>query len=64
VPDGEHWRVVLADGEISGATLVVALGPWSAEILRPLGYAFRSPLSWLTIVIQAEPGASVAASDL
>lgn len=44
VPDGEGWRVALADGEISARHVVVALGPWSADILRPLGY--RVPLAF------------------
>ena len=44
VPDGEGWRVVLADGAISTRHVVVALGPWSAEILQPLGY--RVPLAF------------------
>jgi D-amino-acid dehydrogenase len=44
VPDSDRWRVVLADGEISARHVVVALGPWSAEILRPLGY--RVPLAF------------------
>lgn len=43
-PDGEGWRVVLADGAISARHVVVALGPWSADILRPLGY--RVPLAF------------------
>jgi D-amino-acid dehydrogenase len=38
VPDGEGWRVVLADGGISARHVVVALGPWSGDLLRPLGY--------------------------
>jgi glycine/D-amino acid oxidase-like deaminating enzyme len=38
VPDGEGWRVVLADGEALARHVVVALGPWSADLLRPLGY--------------------------
>jgi len=37
------WRVVLGDGEISARHVVVALGPWSADILKPLGY--RVPLA-------------------
>jgi D-amino-acid dehydrogenase len=43
-PDGERWRVVLANGELSARHVVVALGPWSADILRPLGY--RVPLAF------------------
>src|SRR6266567_4423065 len=44
VPDGESWRVVLADVGISARHIVVALGPWSADLLRPLGY--RIPLAF------------------
>jgi D-amino-acid dehydrogenase len=44
VPDGEGWRVVLPDGGISARHVVVALGPWSADLLRPLGY--RVPLAF------------------
>jgi D-amino-acid dehydrogenase len=44
VPDGEGWRVVLADGGISARHVVVALGPWSADLLRPLGY--RVPMAF------------------
>jgi D-amino-acid dehydrogenase len=43
-PDGEGWRVALADGGISSSHVVVALGPWSADLLRPLGY--RVPLAF------------------
>ena len=43
-PDGESWRVVLADGGISARHIVVALGPWSADLLRPLGY--RVPMAF------------------
>jgi D-amino-acid dehydrogenase len=42
--DGEGWRVVLSDGAISARHVVVALGPWSADLLRPLGY--RVPLAF------------------
>jgi D-amino-acid dehydrogenase len=44
VPEGEGWRVVLADGGVSARHVVVALGPWSADLLRPLGY--RAPLAF------------------
>ena len=43
-PDGEGWRVTLSDGAISARHVVVALGPWSADLLRPLGY--RVPLAF------------------
>jgi D-amino-acid dehydrogenase len=44
VPEGEGWRVVLADGELRSRHVVVALGPWSADLLRTLGY--RAPLAF------------------
>jgi D-amino-acid dehydrogenase len=44
VPDDEGWRVTLANGAISARHVVVALGPWSADLLRPLGY--RVPLAF------------------
>ncbi|MEH2623008.1 D-amino-acid dehydrogenase [Bradyrhizobium sp. AZCC 1719] len=44
IPDGNGWRVVLADGEISARHVVAALGPWSADMLQPLGY--RVPLAY------------------
>jgi len=34
---------MLADGELCARHVVVALGPWSADLLRPLGY--RVPLA-------------------
>ncbi len=43
-PHGDGWRVQLADGEIAARHVVVALGPWSAELLQPLGY--RVPLAF------------------
>jgi D-amino-acid dehydrogenase len=42
-PDGDGWRVTLSDGELRAGHVVVALGPWSADLLRPLGY--RVPLA-------------------
>ena len=44
VPDGGGWRVVTASGEMPARHVVVALGPWSADVLRPLGY--RVPLAF------------------
>jgi D-amino-acid dehydrogenase len=44
VPEADGWRVVLADGAIAARHVVVALGPWSSDILRPLGY--RVPLAF------------------
>ena len=44
VQEGNVWRVMLADGTISSRHVVVALGPWSADLLRPLGY--RVPLAF------------------
>lgn len=41
-PDNGDWRVLLADGAMSARHIVVALGPWSAELL--LGY--RVPLAF------------------
>ena len=43
-PDDEGWRVMLADGGMSARHVVVALGPWSPDLLRPLGY--RVPLAF------------------
>jgi D-amino-acid dehydrogenase len=37
-PDTDGWRVVLSDVGIRARHVVVALGPWSADLLRPLGY--------------------------
>src|SRR6185369_16815039 len=42
-PDGDGWRVMLSEGEVRARHVVVALGPWSADLLRPLGY--RVPLA-------------------
>jgi D-amino-acid dehydrogenase len=44
LPDGTGWRVRLVDGTLSARHVVVALGPWSADLLRPLGY--RVPLAF------------------
>jgi D-amino-acid dehydrogenase len=44
VSDGDGWRVVLPDGGVTARHIVVALGPWSADLLRPLGY--RVPMAF------------------
>jgi D-amino-acid dehydrogenase len=43
-PDGDGWRVMFQDGMIRARHVVVALGPWSPDILRPLGY--RVPMAF------------------
>jgi D-amino-acid dehydrogenase len=43
-PAAEGWRLPLGGGAISARHVVVALGPWSADLLRPLGY--RVPLAF------------------
>jgi D-amino-acid dehydrogenase len=44
VPKGDGWRVQLFDRGIRARHVVLALGPWSADLLRPLGY--RVPLAF------------------
>ncbi|HJU32775.1 MAG TPA: FAD-binding oxidoreductase [Hyphomicrobiaceae bacterium] len=41
-PSRGGWRVTTADGPVDAPAAVVALGPWSDDVLRPLGY--RIPL--------------------
>ncbi len=43
-PDSAGWRVMFQDGAIRARHVVVALGPWSPDILRPLGY--RVPMAF------------------
>lgn len=38
VPNGQGWTVETDDGAISAREVVVALGPWSMDLLSPLGY--------------------------
>jgi D-amino-acid dehydrogenase len=38
------WRVATREGWIEGRNVVIALGPWSNDIFRRLGY--RIPLGW------------------
>ncbi|MBR8656864.1 FAD-binding oxidoreductase [Achromobacter sp. Marseille-Q0513] len=41
--DGGGWRVDTADGPLRAREAVVALGPWSTDVLGPLGY--RVPMA-------------------
>jgi D-amino-acid dehydrogenase len=36
---GDGWRVAGANGAIIAREIVVALGPWSDQVFRPLGYS-------------------------
>jgi D-amino-acid dehydrogenase len=36
----DEWRVQTSDGEVVASEAVVALGPWSMDLLRPLGYRY------------------------
>ncbi|MCC2112044.1 MAG: FAD-binding oxidoreductase, partial [Hyphomicrobiales bacterium] len=38
--DGVGWRVMTAEGELLAPRVVVALGPWSPDVLTPLGLRF------------------------
>ena len=40
--DGSRWRLTSRNGPLVAREVVVALGPWSDEVFRPLGY--RIPL--------------------
>lgn len=42
-PTGDGWTVDGRDGPVTAREAVVALGPWSGDVLRPLGY--RIPLA-------------------
>ncbi len=35
--NGALWRVETAEGPVDGAEVVVTLGPWSLDVMRPLG---------------------------
>jgi D-amino-acid dehydrogenase len=37
----QGWRVKTQQGEITAQHVVVAMGPWSPELVRPLGYAIQ-----------------------
>src|SRR6202043_3064648 len=34
-----RWRIATPDGKVSGREVVLALGPWSDLVFRPLGYS-------------------------
>jgi D-amino-acid dehydrogenase len=38
--DGEAWTVTTASGPLTAPTVVVALGPWSSDVLQPMGYRY------------------------
>jgi D-amino-acid dehydrogenase len=40
---GDVWSIALSDGSVKARNIVVALGPWSSDVLMPLGY--RVPLA-------------------
>ncbi|CAB3856033.1 D-amino acid dehydrogenase 1 [Achromobacter denitrificans] len=42
-PEGKGWRAQGENGPIEARDAVVALGPWSPDVLRPLGY--RLPMA-------------------
>jgi D-amino-acid dehydrogenase len=41
--DGGHWRVDTAEGPVDATAAVVSLGPWSPDLLAPLG--IRLPMA-------------------
>src|SRR5450755_130801 len=41
VPEADGWRVLLADGEVTAQHVVVALGPWSADLMTPMEQGIR-----------------------
>lgn len=43
-PTGAGWTVDTADGPVNAGQAVVALGPWSPDLLRRFGYRFRMVL--------------------
>lgn len=38
--EGDGWTVTTAAGAIGSPTVVVALGPWSSDLLGPMGYRY------------------------
>jgi len=41
---GDHWRVDTDEGPVDARQAVIALGPWSSDVLGPLG--IKLPLAW------------------
>lgn len=39
LPDGT-WNIATTDGQLETENLIIATGPWSRELLKPLGYDF------------------------
>lgn len=37
---GDAWIVTTDAGPVTAATVVVALGPWSSDVLKPMGYRY------------------------
>jgi len=40
LPDGDGWQIITDDGIFYCNHLVVAAGPWSNQLIKPLGYDF------------------------
>jgi D-amino-acid dehydrogenase len=38
--EGDYWQMQCEKGAINSSRVVVALGPWSSDLLEPLGYRF------------------------
>ena len=38
-PTGNRWRVSTGEGSVTAREVVVAMGPWSDQVFRPLGYS-------------------------
>ena len=45
---GERWRIVTETQTLDADDVVVALGPWSGEWMKGLGYRFRRLSAWLS----------------
>ena len=38
LPDGDGWQIITDDGTFYSEHLVIAAGPWSKQLIKPLGY--------------------------